>query len=266
MRNPDFDPSYWISKDKLKRSIRFKAVKRRILAKIDKVKYSLGLQRINLRIIPSKPKLRFKPQLDWGLLLKILIAAIIVILVGFALAFNSIKQDTEQELQDKTKQLEQNDNRLKELDNQQKKLQDELDNQKKELEKTKKLIQLKKQRQAQYAAIYSYRPIIVSNPTVETYLLSKFSPSGSYNARVMLAVCKSESGLRSVDNGVGDMGVCQIRLSVHWDKVPGITYEEKKASLLNPYINVDLAWQISNHGTNFWPWTDYKTGKYLNYL
>ncbi|MBO0840467.1 MAG: transglycosylase SLT domain-containing protein [Sciscionella sp.] len=36
--------------------------------------------------------------------------------------------------------------------------------------------------------------------------------------------------------------------------------------LLNPDTNARAAWAISNHGTNWQPWTTYNTGAYKNYL
>lgn len=108
------------------------------------------------------------------------------------------------------------------------------------------------------------RVISVSGGEIESYILAKFGSSGS----TMLAVCTSESGLREAPppSPTGDYGACQINLSAHWASIPGNTKEEKVASLNNYRINVDLAFVISNGGTNFNPWTDYRSGKYKQYL
>lgn len=88
-----------------------------------------------------------------------------------------------------------------------------------------------------------------------------------FNNETAVAVCTSESGLNpTAVSPTGDYGVCQINLSAHWKIIPGNTREEKIASLFNYQTNIALAFTISNNGTNFNPWTDYRNGNYRRYL
>jgi cell division protein FtsB len=244
MRNADFGPYLRTKRNRLKRSIKFKAFNRRINSRIYTIKNAL----------------------DWGIILRIIILAILICSIALFFVIKHRADVKIQELNDTLDQTEQQFQKDKEeLDSQLKDLRNKIKNLDKETKETKKLItERNRKKQVIYASVPRVSP--VNNPEVSAYLLSKFASAGSYNAKVMLAVCTSESGLRNVANGVGDYGVCQIRLSAHYAIVPGNTWAEKEQSLLNPYTNINLAWVISNKGNNFYPWTDYKNGNYLKYL
>ncbi|MGW1743861.1 transglycosylase SLT domain-containing protein [Nocardia sp. NPDC001965] len=60
------------------------------------------------------------------------------------------------------------------------------------------------------------------------------------------------------DNGTVDKGLWQIN-SVHDDKMPG-------ADRFDPEVNAQLMAQISDGGTNWYPWSTYNNGAYVEYL
>lgn len=51
------------------------------------------------------------------------------------------------------------------------------------------------------------------------------------------------------------MGVWQINLDAHSDKVPGATFEDKVQWLKDPYNAAKIAYQVSSGGSDFSPWS-----------
>jgi len=79
-----------------------------------------------------------------------------------------------------------------------------------------------------------------------------FSPS---EAVIIVAIAIAESGLRTDAIGpVGEIGVTQVYPKAH--------PQYSRACLINAQCNFDAAFQISNHGTNWHPWTTYNNGAY----
>ena len=82
----------------------------------------------------------------------------------------------------------------------------------------------------------------------------------------MRAICQAESGGNS--QAVGDdyviaglyapsCGLWQIRT---------LAGRPSCDELKDPQTNLEWAWKISNQGTNWSPWSVYKSGKYLQYM
>ena len=61
------------------------------------------------------------------------------------------------------------------------------------------------------------------------------------------------------------VGLYQINLKAHWDKVPGNTFEEKEAYLLNPFNNVLVA-RVIYLESNWYPWSSFTNQSYLKFL
>ena len=85
------------------------------------------------------------------------------------------------------------------------------------------------------------------------------------------AVAMQESSLRPdarnhiPDRGIDAIGLMQINLPAHMDKVPGDTYDEKVKNLMDPDINLKVAKQI--HDRQGWqPWEAYTSQAYKKYL
>ncbi len=76
---------------------------------------------------------------------------------------------------------------------------------------------------------------------------------------VIVAIAQAESSLRTNAIGpLGEVGILQIYLPYH----PSVS----RACALNALCSFRAAYTISNHGTNFTPWTVYNTRSYLRYL
>src|SRR5690606_33175689 len=88
-------------------------------------------------------------------------------------------------------------------------------------------------------------------------------PNGAplYTA-VAIALAESSGRTDAVntanDNGTTDRGLWQIN-SVHDDKMPG-------ADRFDPEVNARLMGEISAQGTNWYPWSTYNNGSYLEHL
>lgn len=89
-------------------------------------------------------------------------------------------------------------------------------------------------------------------------------PITPHNAQIAVAVALAESGgvvdkKSDVPNrdGSNDWGLWQINDKAH--NVPDLVKT-------NGGANWSMAYQISNRGTNWSPWTTYKTGKYLAFM
>lgn len=95
---------------------------------------------------------------------------------------------------------------------------------------------------------------------VETLILEKWGP---YEAKVAIAVARTESGLNPEalhynTNGTYDVGVFQIN-SIHWEKCGGLK------TLLDVQGNIDCAYNIwSEQGWN--PWVVFNTGAFKSSL
>jgi len=77
-------------------------------------------------------------------------------------------------------------------------------------------------------------------------------------AVIIVAIAMAESGLRSDAIGpVGEIGITQVYPVTH--------PQYSRACLLDPQCNFN-AYEISNHGTNWHPWTTYNEGTYKQYL
>ena len=81
----------------------------------------------------------------------------------------------------------------------------------------------------------------------------------------IVAISEAESGGNTNAGYIGytqgthnSIGVAQINANAH----PQYSATE----LLNPLANFEAAYQISNGGVNFSPWTTYQTGAYSQYL
>lgn len=88
-----------------------------------------------------------------------------------------------------------------------------------------------------------------------------------WNRQVAYAICMAESsGVASKDNaglnadGSVDYGLMQIN-SIHADMVGG-----DLSKLYDPATNIKIAYSLSKGGTDWSPWTAYKTGAYLKWL
>ncbi len=91
--------------------------------------------------------------------------------------------------------------------------------------------------------------------------------SYDWNHQIAYAVCMAESGGKAtIDNaglnrdGSTDYGLMQIN-SIHADMVAG-----DLESLRNPEVNLRVAYSISQGGTDWTPWSAYKSGAYLKWL
>ena len=92
----------------------------------------------------------------------------------------------------------------------------------------------------------------------------------STTAITATAIALAESGGRP--DAIGDInvptpgsksvGLFQINWTPQMNKV---AWRDPKANL-DPLTNTQSAYTISNHGTNFSPWTTYKTGAYRRFL
>lgn len=65
------------------------------------------------------------------------------------------------------------------------------------------------------------------------------------------------------------VGLFQIRSLRHWENYDGKgssdPYRDAKR-LINPRYNIKAAWEKSNHGTNWDPWSTYTGGEFIKYL
>ena len=79
-----------------------------------------------------------------------------------------------------------------------------------------------------------------------------FSPS---EAVIIVSIAIAESGLRTDAIGpVGEIGLTQVYPVAH--------PQYSRACLYDAQCNMNAAWEISNHGTNWHPWTTYNDGAY----
>jgi len=91
--------------------------------------------------------------------------------------------------------------------------------------------------------------------------------------KIMMAICTSESGLiptqehqNSDKHKTLDVGICQINLYWHSDKVAGATSAEKIANLKNPETNIQIAKQIKDEWNGYNAWVCFNKGFYRKYL
>lgn len=86
-----------------------------------------------------------------------------------------------------------------------------------------------------------------------------FSPEA---AKIMAAIGMAESGgdptARANTQWEDSRGLYQINLNAH--------PQYKSVDLSDPYENAKAAYEVSNGGTNFGPWTMFTNGKYQDYL
>ncbi len=66
-----------------------------------------------------------------------------------------------------------------------------------------------------------------------------------------------------VDGWVGSFSMCQIRAKI---QESGTGNPRDPDILSDPFYNAYAAWEISSHGTNFYPWTMWKDGTYRQYM
>lgn len=78
-------------------------------------------------------------------------------------------------------------------------------------------------------------------------------------AKLATAVFTAESGLRSnACSSTNDWGVVQVNLTAH--------PQYSKDYLMDFRNNIQAAWQISNGGTRWTPWSAWKNGAYLKFI
>jgi soluble lytic murein transglycosylase-like protein len=87
----------------------------------------------------------------------------------------------------------------------------------------------------------------------------------SWNVQTAYAICMAESrgDPNAVDynqNGTVDRGLMQVN-SIHADMVGG-----DLTSLLDPSINIKVAYALSKHGTDWTAWSTYNNGEYRKWL
>ncbi len=91
------------------------------------------------------------------------------------------------------------------------------------------------------------------------------------HAQILVAVAKSESGLRAdaVGDGGESIGIFQIRMPSHANKLKELTGSEDRNTwiqwLKNPVNNTIAASRVY-HSQGLGAWTEYKNGNYKNYL
>jgi hypothetical protein len=76
-----------------------------------------------------------------------------------------------------------------------------------------------------------------------------------------VAVALAESG-GNAGNTSGDGGTSYGLWQIHWTVHPQYAPQQ----LTDPNYNASAAFDISNGGTNWYPWTTWKTGAYRKYL
>jgi uncharacterized membrane-anchored protein YhcB (DUF1043 family) len=271
MRNYDFGQAHLTKKVELTGKFRRRELRRKIVRKVRTIKYSIppvfGSLRKWVPTLGSKAK-----SLDWRLLLKLAALAILVsaIAVGFTLKHQSDLRL--QKIQDDLLKTQQ------ELDKSKNDLKQEQDELKKQLEDTKSLItkrnEEKKQQQLYLAAVYIPKqttsgycnhnlrtatafPAADQN-AVRSEIARVYSPAGANAVRIATATFTSESGLRSnACSSTNDWGVGQVNRTAH----PQYSVEW----LMDYRNNIQATWLISNQGTYWGAWTDYRNGNYLAY-
>jgi Lysozyme like domain len=101
-----------------------------------------------------------------------------------------------------------------------------------------------------------------SRRLVSAQLLELARTAGFPNPELAAAVAMAESGGNA--NAVGDLmlggsyGLWQINIKAHPQYMVG--------SLFDPAYNARAAFEISKGGTDWNPWTTFRTGAYLRYL
>jgi hypothetical protein len=134
-------------------------------------------------------------------------------------------------------------------------------------EEVKKEKEIKKQQPVLVASVPRVRPTVapLSLPVNKQTIVEKIRAKFGGSAPTAIAVAMCESGIRNEaeghnTDGSTDYGVFQIN-SVHRAKVGG-----DLSKLHNVDINIQVAYQISGGGSNWNPWTTYKSGCYKKYL
>ena len=68
------------------------------------------------------------------------------------------------------------------------------------------------------------------------------------------------------ERNIDAIGLMQVNLPVHLDKVPGNTYEEKAENLMNPEINLQVARKIKDASRGWGPWEAFTAGMAKKHL
>ena len=274
MRNYSFDQSRLVKKVELTGKYRRRELKNRIVRRGRTIKNVIltlsGSASECFYFLKAKAK-----SLDWKILLKLAALAILVSAIAIGATLKHQSDLKLQKIQDDLIQTQQK------LDKSKDELKQQQDDLKKQLEDTKKLITLKneqkKQQERYLAAVYVPTKVTTTSSTcnysihtatayaeadkgaVRAEIARVYSPAGATAVRIATAVFTSESGgLRSnACSNTNDWGIGQVNLTAH----PQYSVDW----LMDYRNNVQATWLISNQGTYWGAWTDYRNGNYLRY-
>jgi len=108
---------------------------------------------------------------------------------------------------------------------------------------------------------------------VKAYMRYKFKDN--YKTACMVAYGESLGNRYGINSSPVEysVGTFQINLAdnygqgrkIHWDKVPGSSLKEKTDWLQNPINNIDLAFTMSDGGTNWFAWSAFTNKSYLRH-
>jgi hypothetical protein len=117
-------------------------------------------------------------------------------------------------------------------------------------------------------------PDISQQDSIENYARTIFGK----DAKVMIAISHNECGLKNPQYpscifhtgqeysiGWSQVNIQSAIAKVHFDRIPGLTLEDKIIWLKNPYNNVLFSYWIFKT-SGFTPWSVYTSGRYLNDL
>lgn len=80
-----------------------------------------------------------------------------------------------------------------------------------------------------------------------------------------ISLAESSGNVYAIGSGSAhSIGLAQINASAHQSLLSKLGIDIKE--LFNPLVNLKVAYAVSNGGTDFTPWTTYKTGAYKQYL